>query len=352
MAFFLKNAIWGQVVNFIRKFVRRAMAPLILACLAHPAAAEAENLGAFEGFVANGQYRDANFYLANGFLSASDIDTGQLFYSVLDARFGNDIRRNIRGIDELYNYLAALGPIDLNRTFSCRTGTGADTCLLVNDLIVNGVRPNDLAWFVARGLDLNKREADFIPATVPLMVRFGSHYSLNDLNWFSGNGMVLGDENYTIEELINYRDPHVAYDYGTGRPLKVPSNFLNLGDQNFLDVLVMVLASDTDINPLQQSRRREALCNFITYAAAAYTPSFDYLQHVLDEVGDFRGANIGKQERGNGGVYAPFPTACVSLVQAMAVSHARLNQVIDNFARTGDVQTASWLLSLTQVTPQ
>lgn len=311
--------------------------------------ADTANLGAFEGFVANGKYRDANFYLANGFLTASDIDTSELFYSVLQSRFGDDIRRNARGIDELYNYLSPLGPIDLNRPFACPADRDA-SCLLLNDLVSKGVRANELAWFLARGLDMNKRDVEFIPATLPLMVRFGSHYSLNDLNWFTSNGMVLGDESYTIEELVNYRDSYIRY--WRSRSLNVPSNFLNLGDQNLLDVLVMVLATEMDLNDLRQSRRREALCNFITYAAASYVPSYDYLQHLLDNVAEFRGGNIGQQVRGDGGIYAPFPSGCVSLVQAMAVSHARLNEVIDSFANSGDVNTAGWLLSLMQVNAQ
>lgn len=335
----------------ISKSIIRIIAA-IGACLhfSGPALADTANLGAFEEFVANGNYRDANFYLANGFLTAGDIDTSQLFYSVLHKRFEADIRRNARAIDELYNYLSPLGTIDLNRQFLCDR-SGQDQCLLANDLISLRVRPNEVAWFVARGLNLNKRDVELVPATLPLITRFGSHYSLNDLNWFAANGMVLGDELYTIEELVNYRDRYIGpsvYD----EKLRVPSNFLNLGDQNFLDVLVMVLATDMYLNDLQQSRRRDALCNFITYAAAAYSPSYDYLQHLLDEVDEFRGGNIGKQVRSDGGIYAPFPPSCVSLVQAMAVSHARLNDVIDHFARTGDVNTASWLLSLMQVNAQ
>lgn len=336
-------------MTIIRRICRTAAALVVSVLFLQPAMADTASLGAFEGFVANGKYRDANFYLANGFLTASDIDTSELFYSVLHSRFGDDIRRNARGIDELYNYLSPLGPIDLNRPFACSTD-GDASCLLLNGLITKGVRTNEFAWFLARGLDMNKRDVDFVPATLPLMARFGSHYSLNELNWFTANGMVLGDESYTIEELVNYRDPYIRY--WRSRALNVPSNFLNLGDQNLLDVLVMVLATEMDLNDLQQSRRREALCNFITYAAASYVPSYDYLQHVLDNVTEFRGGNIGQQVRGDGGIYAPFPGACVSLVQAMAVSHARLNEVIDSFASSGDVNTAGWLLSLMQVNAQ
>jgi hypothetical protein len=107
------GTIWGQIVTIFRTLGRAITTAIACITFSLPATADTANLGAFEGFVANGKYRDANFYLANGFLTASEIDTSQLFYSVLHSRFGDDIRRNARGIDELYNYLTPLGSIDL-----------------------------------------------------------------------------------------------------------------------------------------------------------------------------------------------------------------------------------------------
>lgn len=308
-------------------------------------AQDTNNTTAFEAFVAAGDYEKANFYLANGYVSAANIDAGQIFYSTLIERYGDNLTANLGKVDRLYNYLAAISPIDLNRRFDC-AGRMTGTCVLANTLLY-GARPADIAWFVTRGLDLNKREADIVPATLPLVVRLGTTYSMTDLNWFVANGMVLGDETYSIEELVGYRD-----DFLNSRSnyyqLVMPGNFLNLGDQNLLDVLVITLATDVDVNNRQQALRRDTLCNFITYAASAYTPSFDYLRHVLKAVPAFRGDNIGKQTSGNGGIYAAFPTSCVLLVKAMATSHAHLDQITSEFANEGDVATASWLLSILQ----
>lgn len=322
------------------RFFRVGAAILSCAFLAQPALAQ-PGLSAFRGFIAAGEYDDANFYLANGYVTAADLDTSALFYSLLHEQYIDALTRNGRAIDTLYNYLAAIAPIDLNRRFDCNDG---GTCLLVNDLM-HGARPAEMAWFVARGLDLNKREADLPAATIPAMIRFGAGYSLADINWMSTNGMVLGDESYPIEELVSYRDGALrSYPY----ELELPDNYLNLGDQNFLDLLVVLLATDTGANSRSEARRHDTLCSFISYAASAYTPSFDYLEHVLQSVDSFRGSFIGHQVQGDGGVYMPFPTACVSLLQAMAVSHARLNEVMDRFAANGDVETARWLLSLMQ----
>lgn len=323
----------------------RGLAILLACALFAPiTAVQAQGLTAFEGFVEQGRYDDANFYLANGYVTAADVDSGQLFYSILMKRYFGDLTRSGRDIDRLYNYLAAMAPIDLNRRFVCGDGE----CLLVNQLMY-GKRPTEIAWFAARGLDLNKRELDIIPATVPAILRFGTTYSLADINWLSANGMVLGDESYSIDELVSYRDS-LLFSYP--HELTLPSNYLNLGNQNFLDLLVVALTSRVESSQRLESRRRETLCSFISYAASAYTPSFDYLQHVLNAVPEFRGNMIGKQDRDSQGVYQPFPTNCVSLVQAMANSHARLNEVMDRFATAGDVQTASWLLSLMQARTQ
>lgn len=302
-----------------------------------------ENLSAFQAFVASGDYQNANFYLSNGFITAADVDSGQMFYTVLQNSYGGDLTANMRRIDQLYNYLSGLGAMDINRRFACGD---EGVCLVVNWL-AHGARTADIAWFVARGLDLNKREPDLVPATLPMIVRLGSVYGMNDLNWFVNNGMVLGDETYSIEELLNYRDGAI-YTQAYQRGLVVPDNFLNLGAQNFLDVLIINLATEIDANDRAEARRRDVLCSFITYAAAAYTPSFDYLRHVLQAVGEFRGGNIGKQVRSDGSIYAPFPTACVLLVKAMATAHAQLDQITSEFANQGDVATASWLLSIKQ----
>ncbi|ODT79026.1 MAG: hypothetical protein ABS76_21810 [Pelagibacterium sp. SCN 64-44] len=328
----------------ILRLLGGAVAALLLAA-APSLAQDTNNTTAFQAFVAAGDYEKANFYLANGYVTAANIDSGQIFYTTLVEHYGGDLAANLGKIDRLYNYLAAISPIDLNRRFACGSDS-AGICLLANTLSY-GARPAEIAWFVTRGLDLNKREADIVPATLPLLTRLGTVYSMTDLNWFVANGMVLGDETYSIEELVGYED-RVLSTRDRYRQLTMPDNFLNLGDQNLLDVLIIALATDVSVNARQQALRRDVLCNFITYAASAYTPSFDYLRHVLKSVPDFRGDNIGKQTQGNGGVYAVFPTSCVLLVKAMATSHAHLDQITSEFANQGDVPTASWLLSIQQ----
>jgi hypothetical protein len=303
-----------------------------------------ESVQAFESFVMAGDYSNATFYVSNGFVAASNIDTSQIFYNVATRRFLNEEGRlNIIGADGLYNFLSGISPIDLNRRFACVDTT--DTCLIAN-VLMRGTKPRDVAWFVQRGLDLNKREPDIIPATLPMLVRLGTVYSTSDMNWFVENGLVLGDETYTLEELLAYEDPFLWYNHR--RRLAVPDNFLTLAEQNLLDVLAIVLAStyDSRYNPLEQARSRDAICSFMTYAASAYTPSFDYLRHTLAMVPEFRGGTIGKQERYNNSIYRPFPTSCVLLIKAMATAHAQLDQITNFFANEGDVDTAAWLLSI------
>lgn len=329
----------GVIVSPIA-VVRGALAAALV-FLGASAVQSNDNLDAFEQFVAVANYADANFYLSNGFIAADDVDSSQLFKTVLVNAYGDNLSANARDIEQLYAYLSGLGPIDLNTPFSCGDGD----CLLV-DWLAHGYRTNEIAWFVSHGLDLNQRLPEFVPATLPMIIRLGGVYGMKELNWFVANGMVLGDETYSIEELLNYRDGNIdGYPY---QSLIVPDNFLNLGEQNLLDVLVITLATDMRGNARDQARRRDVLCSFITYAAAAYTPSYDYLRHLLQSVDEFRGKMIGRQVRGDGGVYAPFPTSCVLLVKAMATSHTQLEQITSEFANQGDVPTASWLLSIQQ----
>lgn len=328
---------------YLLKILRGALAALLLLSLVTTTARANDNLSAFTAFVRAADYQNANFYLANGFVAAADVDSGQMFYTILMDRYAEQLSDSLPAVEQLYTYLSGLGAIDLNRRFAC--GDNSE-CLLVNRL-AQGYRTSTIAWFVSRGLDLNRRELDIVPATLPMVTRLGSVYNMNDLNWFVGNGMVLGDETYSIEELLAYRDSAIRntrYD----NELIVPENFLNLGNQNFLDVLVISLGSNIRDDGRAMSRRRDMLCSFITYAAGAYTPSFDYLRYLLQTVDEFRGNNIGSQTTGGGGVYAPFPTSCVLLVKAMATSHAQLEQITSEFANQGDVATASWLLSILQ----
>lgn len=306
------------------------------------ATAQSDSLAAFENFVKKADFESANFYLQNGILKREQIDSGQIFYDATAQRYRGGLEKDLPILQRIYDYLAQINPVDLNRVFLC----GYDhekRCMIARDLL-SGARPAQVAWFIERGLDLNKRVPEIPPATLPLLVRLGSYYSLTELNWFAQNGLVLGDETYPLQELSSYRDDYINYQ----DQLTIPGNYLNLADQNFLDVLVMVLGSNIGSRAAERSARRAVMCDFIAYAAPSYTPSFDYLGFILNAVEEFRGKNIGRQEKDSRTIYQPFPTSCVTLIESMAKSHARLDSVISSFASNADVETANWLISIVQ----
>jgi hypothetical protein len=306
-----------------------------------------DTLTAFSNFIKAGNYDNANFYLTNKLVTAEQVDTSQLFFDAFMEKYSKDLIRHAAQIDTLYNYLHALKPIDLNRKFRCKADYRYDydnqirECLLASNLFT-GANRDAITYFVDRGLDLNINVAGFISPTVPLLVRLGAVYSLDDLNYFVSRGMVLGDELYPIQVLSTYRDGQL-----NNGQLAMPANYSSMRDQNLLDVMVIALASQSNLQPPQEAARRERLCEFIAYAAPSFKPSFDYLEHVIQQVKEFRGANIDKMERYHSGLlYQRFPTPCVSLVRNMATSHARIENVISRFAGEGDVDTANWLITI------
>jgi hypothetical protein len=307
--------------------------------LAAATAQSNDTLTAFSNFIKAGNYENANFYLSNNLLDPKLVDTSQLFYDALMERHWNGLPASLGQIDTLYQYLNALGPIDLNRVYRCHYDQDR-TCLLATHAL-SGTDRNTVTFFVDRGLDLNLRIENHPPSTIPLLVRLGDVYSLEDLNYFVSKGLVLGDELYTINELASYEDSFLY-----NNDLNLPQNYLELRDQNLLDVLVMALGTSTDARAPQESLHQAKLCEFISYAAPSFSPSFDYLLYILHAVDQFRGGMIGQMERYSDNVYQPFPTACVSLIQQMAISHSKLESVISNFAGQGDVDTANWLISI------
>lgn len=314
-------------------------ASVVCAFSSTAAAQSADTLTAFSNFIKAGNYENANFYLSNNLLDPKRVDTSQLFYDALMERHWQNMPASLGAIDTLHQYLGALGPIDLNRVFRCSDDED-ETCLLATSAL-RGADRNSVAFFVDRGLDLNLRVENHPPSTIPLLVRLGDVYTLDDMNYFVSRGLVLGDELYTINELASYRD-RFLYDHR----LNLPRNYLELRDQNLLDVLVIALGSRTRADDPQKSLHRAKLCEFIAYAAPSFSPSFDYLLYVLHAVEEFRGGRIGQMERYRDSVYQPFPTACVSLIQQMAISHSQVESVISNFAGQGDVDTANWLISI------
>lgn len=313
-------------------------------CVSYAASASAQtsSINAFSSFVKNGEYEQANFYLSNKLINPAELDTSQLFYDVFSEKFSDNILANAGAIDTLYNYLNALTPINFNRAVSCgyeRRGR----CLLANDLL-SGAKQEPIAYFVERGLDLNYRAPGIVPATVPLLMRLGSVYSIEDLNFIVSRGLALGADTYGISELASFNDDYIY----SSNTLTLPANYLTLKRLNMLDMLVIALATSVDEQPPMQSLRRRTLCEFITYAAPSFAPTFDYLNHVLDSIREFRGENVGQMQQVSHRreVYEPFPEPCVTLVHSMAVSHQNLVAVIDRFAASSDTQTANWFISI------
>lgn len=336
------------------RFIGRRVTSSILAVLALSiwflqagAANAADNLDAFRNFVKAADYKNANFYIDNKLIDPKTLDTSQIFYDALSQSYFTDLNANAAKIDALYTYLNTLNAVDLNRKMTCGN-QGQNFCLLADDLL-SGASPAAIDYFTERGLDLNQRVAGLVPATVPLVVRLGTVYSLDDLNHFVGRGLVLGDETYPINELVNYTDNSLYDRKHGGNRLTMPDNYLSLRDQNLLDVLVIALGSgSSNQTPALMSAHRAVLCGFIAYAAPSFTPSFDYLTYILDAVPDFRGKAIGTQAEYNRQIYQPFPNACVAIVEGMAGSHAAIDAVISRFAGAGDVETANWLISIRQ----
>lgn len=207
--------------------------------------------------------------------------------------------------------------------------------------VLSGAPVSFITYLVERGLDLNRTEEGIVPASLTLVLRLGTSYSLSDLNKVTALGLVLGDETYPLQTLVGYRDSYLERD-----ELLMPGNYLNLDALNFLDALVIALGSGVDEDAARKSIHDETLCSFILYAASSFAPSFDYLIYLLDAKGDFRGSNIGIAKKDYRSIYQPFPTSCVRLIQGMAANHQKLDSVVSKFASAGDVQTAEWLLSL------
>jgi hypothetical protein len=321
------------------KCLRQAVCLFAILCAfagSSPSYAQDKAEDAFKNFIKKEDFNNANFYLENKYIDPSKINVSQLFYEVLKEVYFRDLGRNLPKVEMLFNYMSRMAPVDLNRVMDC----GRSKCLLALDLLAGGGR-DTIRYFVERGLDLNRAERGFIPTSMPVLVRLGSVYSVEDMNFLVSNGLVIGDELYPIEQLSNYRDGYLS-----GDALDMPQNYLELKDQNLLDAAVIALGTEVDENAPRASLRRKTLCEFITYAAQSFQPSFDYLLYLLKVSDTFRGQYVGKTEQSGNSIYQPFPNACVSLIQSMAASHAQLEGVISDFANNKDVQTAQWLISI------
>lgn len=300
---------------------------------------------AFRAFLSDANYGDADFYIKNDLIDPAELDTGQIFFDVLMDKYASNIAGNARQIDKLYTYLNGLHRVELNRPVSCQVNYTAGICFIGNSILTGG--PISFArYLVERGLDLNYQGEGMVSATVPLLVRLGTVYSVGDLTALTKMGLVIGDESYPVTVLSQYQDPYLYQSQ-----LEIPGEYTASDDFNLLDFAVIALGSKISTYGAANASHDDSLCRFVAYAAPSYRPSFDYLQYLLKAKQNFRGSLIGKTERSDRTTYQTFPSSCVSLIQSMAASHAQLAEVASRFAVEKDVATARWLMSLKKPAP-
>lgn len=307
---------------------------------------------AFVNFLAQGDYNNANFYLQNGLINPETLDTAQVFYDILHTRYWQNLNGPSQPVAVLHDYLSKLKPFDINQEMQCQSNRRQMTsrCTLLNDLAASKSAVT-LTFFADLGLDLNKTFPKRTAATFDVINRLGTSFSLADIQMLSGKGMVFGDEVYEPVALASHYEignpVSLNRNAAQRRGLQMPDNYLSLNQLNFMDVLIVALGNQQQYGRTPEASARDSLlCQYVTFVAAQMRPSFDYLGFVLSNRETFRAAQIGERQRARNAIYEPFPPACVALVAGMAQNHARINDVMSLFAARGDVETASWLLSL------
>ncbi|WP_224825987.1 hypothetical protein [Cognatishimia sp. MH4019] len=307
---------------------------------------------AFKNFLAQGDYNNANFYLQNGLINPEQLDTGQMFYDILHAQYWQTLNGPNQKVAVLHDYLGKLKAFDINQEMTCdwRNGRVQSRCTLLNDLAASKSAVT-LAFFADLRLDLNKTFPKRTAATFDVIHRLGTSFSLADIQMLSQKGMIFGDEVYEPVALAAHYEINntvsLHRNVPRGQSLQMPDNYLSLNQLNFMDVLIVALGNQQGYRQTSEASARDALlCQYVTFVAAQMRPSFDYLGFVLLKRDTFRAAQIGERVRARNAIYEPFPPACVSLIAGMAQNHARINDVMSLFAARGDVETASWLLSL------
>jgi hypothetical protein len=154
--------------------------------VAHSETESAEE--AFINFIKAGNYNEAEFYIQRKFVNPETLDVSQIFYNVVKEKYWPRVTDNIQKIDVLYNYLARIGSINLNRVFSCGSNRQYK-CLFVNETLA-GLPVNTIRFFVDRGMNLNFRELGFVPSSVPVLLRLGTGYSVEQLNALVAMGLA------------------------------------------------------------------------------------------------------------------------------------------------------------------
>ncbi len=322
---------------------------------------DAPTVAAFTNFLANGDYKNANFYLQSGLIRGGNVNTGQIFYDIYHKVYRERKARALPHLATLYDYLSRLRPFDLNARYKCDSAREqTKLCVLVNDLAL-GMPIAVFQFFTKRGLELNRTFDGILPATFDVVDQLGMTYSLTDISALSQLGMAFGSDNFEPVRLANYAHHSDGYSrkHKFARQLTMPHNYLSINSFNFMDILIVAIANDVSHgSKARMSLRSNLLCQYVVHAARSYRPSFDYLRYVLANRQSFRASEIGKRIKVRNSTAEPFPSACVALVAGMAQNHGRLDRVVSYFGAQGDVDTARWLLALRsavaprQATPQ
>ena len=335
------------MVRLLKPFLSGLFFLCVLLSFSNPSRSSSQHLSAFTQFVASGNFQQANFYLRQGYVQREDIDSSKIYFRIIV----KDITSEIALRPQVYEYLKAINPIDLNQRFMCRRSVHSDyeiPCYLVN-LLAHGSPIAKFHFFAQRGLNLNGVFPDAVPAPFILINRLGTElYSLANVNQLTSLGLIMGDEVY---------DPSLLKDRNL-RNVVLPLDTGAVTSFHFMDVLTISLANVNEnrsnryynlgLDDLGLSRRDELMCSFISHSAQKFAPSFDYLSYLMDRRVSFRAKNLRAAPSNRNVYFRAFPHACVQLVSALARSHPRLEEMVSQFAAKGDVQTAQWLLTFQQ----
>ncbi|MBD8877943.1 hypothetical protein [Roseibium polysiphoniae] len=319
-------------------------------------AQEQEPLAAFENFVVSGDLKSAHFYLENQLLKPELIETSRLFVEAVIQSNMKGTRSNapfsvsrLPSVELLYNYLGAIRPIDLNGVQRCNYYSGRlrndHVCSLATFLFSIGATPQMFEFFQSRGMTTTSFSKDTLPPVVVFVSDLGVAYGMNELTWFSQNGLPLGPETYSRVQLTAW-DGLVS----KHRFTRLPDDKPETSEFNFIDLLTLSIAN-TGYHGRELNNHRDFLCRYITHVAAQLPPTFDHFSYLLKNVKEFRGSMIGKSSHPQQwGIVdrAVFPHSCRVLIEAMGRSSLQLDTMISEFSAVSDLKTAQWLVSLKQ----
>ena len=319
-------------------------------------AQEAEPIAAFEGFIVSGDLKSAHFYLENNLIKPELIETSRIFVEAIVRSNLDGVRSDapfslsrLPSVELLYNYLGAIRPIDLNGVHRCnyysRQLQNDYVCSLAAFLFDVGASTNVFDFFQARGMTTTVFSRDTLPPVAVFIGQLGVGYSMSDLNWFSQNGLPLGSETYSRDQVTAWGGL-----VRTHRISRLPKDKPGTSDYNFTDLLTLSIAN-SGFKRAALNNHRDLLCRYIVHVAPQLPPTFDHFSYLLETVPQFRGEMIGKASHPQqwGAVdRAVFPHSCRVLIEAMGRSSTELDRMISEFSATGDLKSAQWLVSVKQ----